>query len=254
MPWTLACRQWQGGRPYQEDAFATLEIDIAGTEETNALLMVLADGMGGVAGGAVASRIVVETFPREFPKSSGKTGARFRECLEAATNTLREQEANDPQLIGMGSTVVAVLYDGRGMDWLSVGDSPMWLFTGGRLVRLNADHSMIPVLQELVRTGELLPEEVHSHRQRNMLRSMVTSTPAELVDCAHRSGSLQPGEYLLIASDGIDTLSKIEIAQTLQLENSNAEAAADALLHSLRSVASPAQDNLTFLLLSAEVP
>ena len=228
-----------------------LEMDIAGTEETSALLMVLADGMGGVAGGATASRTVIETFIREFPKSYGKSSARFRECLDAATIKLREHETDEPQLIGMGSTVVAVLYDGRGMDWLSVGDSPMWLFTGGRLVRLNADHSMVPVLVRLVRTGELPPDEVLSHRQRNMLRSVVTSTAAELVDCAYRSGSLQPDECLLIASDGIETLSEEEIAQELRAADGSVEAAADALLSSVRSAAVPDQDNLTFLMLSA---
>ena len=69
----------------------------------NALLMVLADGMGAAAGGATASRIVVETFASEFPRSNGPAGIRFRECLKAATARLREREIEHPRLSGMGN-------------------------------------------------------------------------------------------------------------------------------------------------------
>ena len=249
--WPLASRQWQGARPYQEDAFGALEVDMAGRGEAPALLMILADGMGGAAGGATASRIAVEVFAREFPKSRGKTGARFRECLAAATARLREQEIDDPRLNGMGSTVVAALYDGRSIDWLSVGDSPMWLYSAGTLERLNADHSMAPVLERLVRTGELSPDDARRDWRRNMLRSAVTGSPAELVDCASRPCRLEPGDCLLIASDGIETLAEKEIACELRAADGSAEAAADALDSAVRTAAGPGQDNVTFLLLSA---
>ena len=250
--WPLAGRQWQGARPYQEDAFGVLEVDRAGRGEATALLMILADGMGGAAGGATASLIAVEVFTREFPTLSGTAGARFRECLAVATTGLREREIDDPRLRGMGSTVVAALYDGRGIDWLSVGDSPMWLYSAGALERLNADHSMAPVLERLVRTGELSPEAARRDRRRNMLRLAVTGSPAEMVDCASRPCRLQPGDFLLIASDGLETLAEEEIARELRAADGSAEAAADALDSAVRTAAGPAQDNVTFLLLSAE--
>ncbi len=249
--WPLACRQWQGARPYQEDAFGTLEIDLAGTGEPSALLMVLADGMGGAAGGAVASRIAVEIFTREFPRSSGTIGDRLRRCLETATAALHDQETEDPRLNGLGTTVVAALHDGRGIDWLSVGDSPMWLFTAGRLARLNADHSMAPLLAQLVRTGELTPDEARSDWRRHMLRSALTGRPAELADCGYRPCRLRPGEHLLIASDGLETLSEEEIARELRAAKGGGEASAEALISALRAAAGPGQDNATFLLLSA---
>ena len=76
--WPLTGRQWQGARPYQEDAFGVLEVDMAGRREAPALLVILADGMGGAAGGATASRTAVEVFAREFPMLSGTAGARLR--------------------------------------------------------------------------------------------------------------------------------------------------------------------------------
>ncbi len=249
--WPLACRQWQGARPYQEDAFAALEVDPGGSGEAPALLLILADGMGGAAGGAIASHTAVETFSRDFPVLDGMAGARFRACLETATASLHRQETDDARLRGLGTTVVAALYDGRSIEWLSVGDSPMWLFADGTLVRLNADHSMAPVLAGLVRAGELTPEAARRDRRRNMLRSAVTGRPAETVDCGRRPCRLGPGGFLLIASDGIETLAEERIAQELGAAQGSAEAAADGLLSAVRAAAGPGQDNVTFLLLAA---
>ena len=248
--WPIACRQWQGARPYQEDDFGTLEGSFTGQGESPAVLLVLADGMGGEAGGAKASRTVVQVFTSRFPDLDGKACARFQTCLEEATGRLREQTSDDPGLDGMGSTVVAAHHDGRELAWLSVGDSPMWLFTGGKLVRLNADHSMAPVLDRLVRDGELSPEEARGDSRRNMLRSAVTGSKTEIVDCAKRSCRLGPDEFLLIASDGIQTLAEEDIERHLAAANGGTEAAADALFSAVRDAAGPSQDNMTFLLLS----
>lgn len=247
-PWPLACRQWQGARAYQEDSFGTAEVAPA------ALLMVLADGMGGHAGGAEASRIAVDAFLRTFPETGGTVEERLRAGLEEAVSGLRGREAEDRRLRGMGTTVVAALCDGRGTDWLSVGDSPMWLFAGGGLVRLNADHSMAPLLDELVRAGELASDRARTDRRRHMLRSAVTAGGPELVDCGYRSFRLLPGEYLLIASDGIETLAEEEIADVLRMADGGAEQAADALMTALRAAAGPHQDNATFVLLSGSEP
>ena len=249
--WPLACRQWQGARPYQEDAFGTREIDMAGGGEAGALLLVLADGMGGAAGGAVASGIATEAFIGEFAGLAGTVSDRFRACLDVATARLRQRETEDTRLLGMGTTVVAALHDGRGVDWLSVGDSPMWLFADGALERLNADHSMAPMLEDLVRRGQLTRDEARHDGRRHMLRSAVTGRPAELVDRGYRACRLLPGEFLLIASDGLETLREERIARELGAARGDAEAAADALDSALRAAAGRYQDNATFLLLSA---
>ena len=248
--WPLACRQWQGARPYQEDAFATVEIDPPDSGEVRALLLLLADGMGGAAGGAVASRVAVETFTRRFPGLRGPVDARLRNCLDATTAALQERVRTDPDLDGMGCTVVAALYDGQELSWLSVGDSPMWLFADGRLERLNVDHSMAPVLRRMVETGELSAEEARRDSRRNMLRSAVTPEGPDLVDSAFRSCRLGPGDYLLIASDGLETLSEAKIAQALRAARDNPENAADSLFSAVRAADRPRQDNMTFLLLS----
>lgn len=249
-PWSLAFRQWQGARRYQEDGFGTLPDDTAGEGRVPALLMVVADGMGGEVGGAAASRCVVQAFLRRFGEAEGAAGARLDACLDAASRNLRARVRADPRLDGMGSTVIAAVYDGWSLSWLSVGDSPMWLFAGGALTRLNADHSMAPVLDRLAGVGELSREEALSDRRRHMLRSAVTGPAPDLVERARCPCRLGPGDCLLLASDGLQTLSEARIAGLLDAARGGAEAAADALMSAVRAAGRPNQDNVTFLLLA----
>lgn len=248
--WSVAFRQWRGERPYQEDDFGIVGGTFGGDETPPELLMVLADGMGGEVGGARASRSVVRAFLGRFGEVEGPTAARLNECLYEANRDLHDQVAVDPELDGMGSTVVAAVYDGHDVSWLSVGDSPMWLFAGGRLTRLNADHSMAPVLDRRVERGEMSREEALSDGTRHMLRSAVTGHDVEKVDCNRHSCRLGRGDYLLVASDGLETLAEEDIAYYLESANGNAETAADALYSAVQAEGRRNQDNVTFLLLA----
>lgn len=250
--WSVEPGQWQGARSYQEDDYEYGPVELGTAGEAPAVLMVLADGMGGEAGGATASRCVVEAFMHGIRTSEGEPEARLDECLDEANREVRARVDADPELEGMGSTVVAAVYDGQSLWWLSVGDSPMWLFTGGRLVRLNADHSMAPVLDRMAEVGELTREEALSDGTRHMLRSAVTGSHLDLVDRGHRSCRLAQGDYLLLASDGIETLSQHEMELCLESAHGGSRATADALLSAVKAAAKPYQDNVTFLLLAGE--
>ena len=249
--WSVEPGQWQGARSYQEDDYGYEQVEFGTAGETPAMLMVLADGMGGEAGGAIASRCVVEAFMHRIRETKVDTETWLDACLDAANWEVRARADADPGLEGMGSTVVAAVYDGRSVSWLSVGDSPMWLFTGGRLVRLNADHSMAPVLDRMAEVGEFTREEALSDGTRHMLRSAVTGSELDLIDRDHRPCRLGEGDYLLLASDGIETLSQEEIELCLESAHGGVKATADALL-SAKAAARPHQDNVTFLLLAGE--
>ena len=250
--WSVEPGQWRGARSYQEDDYGHVEGEFGAEGEAPAVLMVLADGMGGEVGGANASRCVVEAFLRRIEEVEGATETRLEECLDAANRDVRAQVNADPGLEGMGSTVVAAVYDGRSVQWLSVGDSPMWLFIHGRLMRLNADHSMAPILDRMAELGELSREEALRDGRRHMLRSAVTGLEMELVDRGQRPCRLGEGDYLLLASDGLETLSEEEIERCLRAARRGVKAAAGALLSAVKAAARPHQDNVTFLLLAGE--
>ena len=230
----------QGGRDYQEDDFGF------DNSRPNDFLMILADGMGGHQGGAHASHCVVKTFMNSYHSAKGSVAKRLRRALRKADQQLALEAKDKPKLDGMGCTLVGVAISDEQLDWISVGDSPLWLYNADRLYRLNADHSMKPLLEEQVRNGELTPDEAATHSDRNMLRSAITGTEIELVDQPSEPLELYSGDRLLLASDGILTLSEDEIGQILQKDLS-AKKLVKELLGAVEGKGKRYQDNTTAL-------
>ena len=167
----LAGDQIAGRRKYQEDDFR-IEAFPEGDPDNCDLLLVLADGMGGHRGGAQASRLAVSTFVDKFRLASGGAAARLRTSLDASNAAVGRYAEEHPQYAGMGCTLVAcVVTDDSAAHWISVGDSLLWRLhgtDGEGVERLNADHSLRPVLEDLVRLGHMTEEEVEggaAHRR-----------------------------------------------------------------------------------------
>ncbi len=244
----LAGSQIGGARPYQEDEFR-----IAGFRDPDPdgcdFLMVVADGMGGHQGGAEASRVAVAAFVDSFADEEGGVVERLRSALNAANAAVRSRAARNVRLSGMGCTLVAcVVTDREEAHWISVGDSPLWKVRSGgaersEMVRMNADHSMRPVLEELVRLGHATEEDVRmgSHQ----LRSAVTGDDLALVDLGGPAG-LVPGDRLVLASDGVEALPETRIRR-LSTAPGTAEGMVHDLLDAVAELALPSQDNATVL-------
>ena len=125
----FAAGQIPGGREYQEDDYGLIERGDA--DEDGGEVLVLADGMGGHVSGDTASRAVVKTFVETYPGTDGPITDRLRACLAAANDALADATSENPRNEGDG---VDGGRGGRfrrdGLDWISVGDSPLWLFRG----------------------------------------------------------------------------------------------------------------------------
>lgn len=245
----FAAHQIQGGREYQEDDYGLIERGGPDSDE----VLLLADGMGGQVSGDIASRMVVKTFIETYPNMTAPIPNRLRACLEAANNALAEAIEANPELDGMGTTVVAVVISQRGLDWISVGDSPLWLFREGQLRRLNADHSMAAVFADLVTVGRMTEEEAATDPKRHALRSAVMGDEIHLIDRSPQPVALERGDRVVLASDGLETLSDDEIACILQtMQNAPLAEVAKALIQAVEKVENPHQDNTTVLLYSPE--
>lgn len=184
----------------------------------------VADGMGGHQGGEVASAMAVDLTTRHV-------GVRDMDALVAAAvaanRAIFERAGSQPELHGMGTTLVAVqLVDGPDGDeiaWINVGDSRVYLLRDGRLIQLSHDHSLV---EDLVRDGQLTPDEAAVHPQRNIL----TRALGIDVDVAVDAGSVQPftGDRFLLCSDGLfNEVSEDQIASVLRRLVDPDEAAAD---------------------------
>jgi protein phosphatase len=163
-------------------------------------LFAVADGMGGHAAGEVASLTAVEALRAAFERVGGTDG--LVAAAEQANRSVWDQAQADPDLRGMGTTLVAVaLVHEAGEDRLAivnVGDSRAYLLRGGELEQLTTDHSLV---QELVDDGQLSEIEATVHPQRHVL------TRALGVDAEVHVDALQllplKGDRLLLCSDGL---------------------------------------------------
>ena len=247
----FAARQIPGGREYQEDDFGLIERGDADTDDGEVLL--LADGMGGHVSGDTASSLVVKTFVETYPRTDGPVTDRLRACLTAANDALAEAVDDSPELKGMGSTLVATVVSTDGLDWISVGDSPLWLFREGRLRRLNADHSMAPVLASLVATGRMTEEQAATDSNRHVLRSALIGDEIHLVDTSSQPVAVRKSDLVILASDGLMTLEEVEIARIVcDTRNGSLDDLAGALIHAVEEAGHPYQDNTTVLLYAPE--
>lgn len=180
---------------------------------SGAQLLVVADGMGGHQGGATASRLAIEAVGGVFQSSADPGPDMLREALEAANESIYRAAHEQPELHGMGTTGVALLFNPNGETWVAhVGDSRAYQMRSGQLHPITADHSAVA---EMERRGMISAEEAAVHPRRNeLLRSIgvepeveVDVSPVEVID----------GDQFLLCSDGLSGLvADEEIAAVLQ--------------------------------------
>jgi serine/threonine protein phosphatase PrpC len=246
-----ASRASQGARSYQEDAAVVRAGGHGGDSpgagpHVEALTAVLADGMGGHAGGALASSTACEVFLDSYWASAGEVPARLDDALMHANAAIGGCVEENPALDGMGCTLVGTVFGPAGVEWVSVGDSPLFLLRHGEIVLLNEDHSLAPEIDKLAAAGRMTWEDAKADPRRHFLRSALTGADMDLIDRSHRPLALEPGDVVILASDGIHTLSEPDILRVVE-ENvvSGPEAIASALLDAVEAGGDIYQDNTT---------
>ncbi|HRY07719.1 MAG TPA: SpoIIE family protein phosphatase [Hyphomicrobiaceae bacterium] len=254
----------QGARNYQEDTAAVwpgegadplTPAPPAAERHDGSIVAVLADGMGGHAGGALASRMVCEHFLDACVSRNGPVPDRLIEALRVANSAVARKVAQNPMLSGMGSTLVGARFGDEGVEWVSVGDSPLLLYRGGEIALLNEDHSLAPELDRLVAAGRMSEEEARHDPRRHMLRSAVTGDEIDMVDVSRCPLKLEMGDYVILASDGVHTLETAEIARLISAYASEgAQAVAKALIREVELLREPHQDNATVIAVRLKPP
>lgn len=207
-------------------------------------LLVLADGMGGPAGGDIASSVAVATLA---PLDSDTIPAdemliRLRTALQEAHDELVARSKTDPSLKGLGTTCIALLRSANKLAMVHIGDSRAYLLRDGKLAQVTTDHSLV---QYLVDTGQITPEEAEQHPKRSViLRVLGDSGGMDVADETLREAVL--GDRWLLCSDGLsgvvsaDTIAEV-LRQTPDLDEAAAELVNLALL-------AGAPDNVTCVL------
>jgi protein phosphatase len=236
----------QGSRTRQEDDYGVFELPPE--LEAGDLLLVLADGMGGEQGGARASALAVRGFVELYDAASAAAiPERLEQTLARVNERMARDVASDPhELRGMGCTLLAVVLAEEGLYWISVGDSPLWLWRRGRLHRLNQDHAYRSILAYQVINGEISAADAARHPDRNALISAVTGAELDLVDLPRQAYPLKPDDQILLASDGLLTLGEKEIAAVLGRARAG-DHPCSRLLAAVAERCNLRQDNVTVL-------
>jgi PPM family protein phosphatase len=204
---------------------------------------VVADGMGGHAAGDVASRLAVESL-RELDAVEVLRPALVNAAVARANAAVVRHGMVHPEALGLGTTVtgLAEVIVGGVPHWavFNVGDSRVYRYAGGELLRATIDHSEV---EELIAEGLIDAEQARDHPARHIITRSVGMRPAPAVDLWVLPQT--PGERFLLCSDGLTSeLDDDQIAAVLA-GHPAAAAAADALVAAV--LATPARDNVTVL-------
>jgi protein phosphatase len=179
-------------------------------------LFVVADGMGGHAGGGTASRIAVETIDSEIRKARTAKDDPFaaqlelpdspvpeilRNAVEMACTNIFHAAQGDARLQGMGTTTIALLLHRTNAFFAHVGDSRAYLVRGELVQQISEDHSLV---NEQIKAGMITPEEARHSRYKNIITRSVGFEQEVVVDVMGLN--IEPGDTYVLCSDGMSNL------------------------------------------------
>ncbi len=222
---------------------------------------ILADGMGGYSAGEVASGIAVDVVNQVLEEGLGKLQGQqgelrsgrqrelqqlMDESIHRANAAILEAARNEPQYIGMGTTLITAIFHHDKIMVAHVGDSRAYRFRQGRLTQLTRDHSL---LQEQIDAGLISQEGARfSHNKNLVTRAVGVGTEVEVEIHDHLA---EPGDVYLLCSDGLsDMLLADEIGDILMTRQASLEHACDALVQ--RANDNGGRDNISVILIRVQ--
>jgi serine/threonine protein phosphatase PrpC len=208
-------------------------------------LFVVADGMGGAQAGEVASKAAVDTFAGGLPDGEGSPEERLAGLVTRANAQIHALAQSDEQWAGMGTTLTAAYLDDEDLAVAHVGDSRLYLLRDGALQQLTDDHSLVG---ELVRRGQLTPEEAEEHPQRSIITRALGPEGEVAVD--HHTWPVRDGDLYLLCSDGLTGMVSDAAVTEILTGAENLTVAAQRLIDAAN--AAGGRDNITVVLLAVE--
>ena len=230
-------------RAQNQDAYLIEQMD------KNTLLCVVCDGMGGAKSGNIASSLASDIFVQQVKQtwsadmSQDGVDKMLRNAVKMANFTVYDQSRQFEEFTGMGTTLVAVLTNGKWATIVNVGDSRAYLIDRAGIHQVTVDHS---VVQLMVSRGELTPEQAKTYPGKSLItRAIGTET---LVHCDIFHKKVTKGDYLLLCSDGLSNLMDDQEILFEVAHGQDKEKCCQRLLDIAKKRGAP--DNVTSILLS----
>jgi PPM family protein phosphatase len=204
-------------------------------------LLAVADGLGGHAGGEVASATVIDALrPLDTEVPAGDVLTALEDAVRRASSALGDIVAADPALRGLGTTLTALLWSGSQLGLVHIGDSRAYLVRDGEVFQITHDHTMV---QLLVDEGRITTEEVATHPQRSLLLRALGDFTSE-PDLQLREA--RPGDRYLLCSDGLHGVADADAIGRVLLTVADPDQAATDLV--ALAIANGGPDNITVII------
>lgn len=227
-------------RSENQDSFGVVEGD-------GFHVLIVADGMGGALGGAVASKLAVQTIKEVLSKKSTISPQDLFQAIERANSTIYEQGSNDPKTEGMGTTVVCLAIVGSRAFVAHVGDSRLYRVRHDRIELLTDDHTLV---RELLRDGSIGKDAADDHPASHVLTRSLGPSESVEIDCRELEGDIQDSDRFLLCSDGLYNLvSDREMLDTCS--NDTLDNAVQSMINTANSRGGT--DNITVILAEASI-
>ena len=188
-------------RSQNQDTYQVLQLD------KNSLLCVVCDGMGGAKSGNVASTLAADVFTQEVKRSwkPDMYPEWLNQMLEGAVKlanyTVFDQAKQFEDFNGMGTTLVALLLQGKKATIVNVGDSRAYMIDKDGIKQVTTDHSLV---QMMIARGELTPEKAKHYPGKNLITRAIGTEPQVMCDIFHRR--VEKGNCILLCTDGLSNL------------------------------------------------
>ena len=188
-------------RKQNQDAYLIEKLD------RHSLLCVVCDGMGGAKSGNIASTLAADVFVQEVRQSwkshldQEKTDQILRAAVKLANFTVYDQSQQFEEFDGMGTTLVAVLIQGKKATVVNVGDSRAYGIDQGGIRQITKDHSLV---QMMVERGDLKPELAKTYPGKNLITRAIGTEPIVMCDLFHLD--VARGDFFLLCSDGLSNV------------------------------------------------
>ncbi|WEZ62485.1 protein-serine/threonine phosphatase PrpC [Bacillus subtilis] len=189
------------------------------------ILAVVADGMGGHLAGDVASKMAVKAMGEKWneaetiPTAPSECEKWLIEQILSVNSKIYDHAQAHEECQGMGTTIVCALFTGKTVSVAHIGDSRCYLLQDDYFVQVTEDHSLV---NELVRTGEISREDAEHHPRKNVLTKALGTDQSVSIDT--RSFDIEPGDKLLLCSDGLtNKVEGTELKDILQSDSAPQE-------------------------------
>ena len=245
LQWQIAARQTIGKREHQEDSLSYSDTQ----NPHHGILAMVADGVGGMSDGQVASGAAAKFMLTKFRQGDSSVEP-SRRLLNLTTDAHREVlRINQEQSNKCGSTVVSVLIMDCDLFFTSIGDSRIYLYRDGGLIQLNREHVLGPQADEQLLLGLRETGDMPDAKRRKAITAYLGKEDLRLIDRNTHAIKLYPNDRVLLMSDGVfGTLPEAEIIAALQ---TNVTSAAENIISLVEAAQKAHQDNATVLIIGA---